>query len=84
MYELRDPISATVSTISQSSGKGVNQIGDESWFNNMSVHKVFEYDNIEDTYEERNLKMNMNDSGHKKLKFLIPYLPSYLVTPFPN
>lgn len=83
-YDYRDPISATVSTISQSSGKGVYKIGDEPRFDNMSVHKIYEYDNIEDTYDERNFKMSRNDSGCMKLKFLIPYLPSYLVTPFPN
>ncbi len=72
--------SVTLSTISQSSQKDLPKIGDEPRFASMSMHKIFVNSQ---NYEERQPGRG-GEYACSKLKYLVPRLPSYLVSPFPK
>lgn len=79
-YYWSAPNSATLSTVSQSSQKILPKFGDHERFSKLSVHKVFV--SSSSFKEEDCCLQGSNDVVWMKLKFLIPYLPSYLVSPF--
>ncbi|CAI2374870.1 unnamed protein product [Moneuplotes crassus] len=72
--------SVTLSTISQSSHRDIPKIGDEERFNLMSLHRV--YINCMEYPDGR--AGRSGEYNCSKLKYLIPHLPSYLVSPFPK
>ena len=79
-YDPQAPNSVTLSTISQSSCKGLPKIGDEARFSQMSLHKIYS----NSTHFGNNGRGAGIEYPCAKIKFLIPFLPSYLVSPFPK
>lgn len=77
-YYSRDTNSATLSCSSYSSFK-LQRIGDDTRYDSMSMHKVYAKESVQ--CKEENVR---SENKSMKLKYLIPCLPSYLVTPFPN
>ena len=68
----------SLSTISHASSRGIIKIGDEERFNTMSLHKI--YSNPLALYKPIGFAQS-NEKVCAKLKFLIPYIPSYLASP---
>jgi len=82
-YYSRNSMAASVSTTSHNSSRGLARVGDQPKFASMSMHKVFVHESILEQANEHPGRPRTSE-GSMKLKFLIPCLPSYLVSPFPH